>query len=395
MQKLRTNRCYICLYVLLIISMLFRIDAFANTSNDLYVATITLDKNTAPNSTFVLQQGLLQVLSKVSGRLQGDISSISAINQALQKPENYLAKYTVQLSEINPNIETHSLQPMQRVAVLSFISRRVDNLVKISNLGLVDKKSVTVVLWLWTEGPQGRGILTEASMSQIEKGYRQLINKIAIDSGLKILYPLQDLEEQILTSGALTDTTIEIDKLIKASKRYGAEVMLVGFIPKDALFSKWALLNKNLNSSNYSLKATDATDAITQAFIWLNKNLNNERTFSQVRLSENNQSNQVNQTSLGIKENVLLRIDSIETLEKYNKINEYLKNISLIEDVRVNRIGQDWIELSVSTKQGKDALISFLNKDNKLVKQNVSDTSSMLAGNQTDQSLSYGWLNEL
>lgn len=368
--------------------MLFRIDASANTSNDFYVATIALDKNTAPNSAFVVQQGLLQVLSKVSGRLEGDISRISAINQALQKPENYLARYAVQLTDVSPNIETLSVQSLQRVAVLSFISKRIDNLVKMSNLSAVEQKSVPVILWLWTEGAQGSGILTEASVSQVEKGYRQLIDKIATNAGLKILYPLQDLEEQILTSTVLTDTSVDINKLVKASQRYGAEVILIGFIPKNAVFSKWALVKKDINSSNFSPKATDAAGSITQAFIWLNKNLNNERTFSQIRLNENNQ------TSLGIKEDVQLRINNIKTFEKYNKIDEYLKNIALIEDVKVNRIGQDWVELNISTRQGKDALISFLNKDNKLVRQNAGDTT-MLAGNQTDQSLSYGWSNEL
>jgi len=107
---------------------LYFISAYISASPAIYESTVILDNQKAANSTDVLKQGLLQVLIKLTGKQ--DIDALLPIQQALEKPENYLIKYSTQITE---DLTT---QTKQRVSLQSYAASRVDLLLKNSKITL-------------------------------------------------------------------------------------------------------------------------------------------------------------------------------------------------------------------------------------------------------------------
>ena len=81
-----------------------------------YNASVLLDNKTA-NNPEILKQGLLQVLTQVSGN--AELEKTPLVQQALKNPESYLLKYTVQVVE-----------PNQKISVQTYAPNRVDALLK-------------------------------------------------------------------------------------------------------------------------------------------------------------------------------------------------------------------------------------------------------------------------
>lgn len=102
-----------------------------------YSASVAIDSKTAADNPEVLKQGLLQVLTNVSGNTELD--KLPAIQQALKTPESYLLKYTVQIVE-----------PAQKISLQTYAPGRIESLLKSAGLNTaqteVVKEAVNIIV---------------------------------------------------------------------------------------------------------------------------------------------------------------------------------------------------------------------------------------------------------
>lgn len=115
-----------------------------------YDTRVPIDNKTAANSPQILKQGLLQVLIQVSGK--GDIDKSSVIQQAIEKPENYLLKYTVQMEEQSA-----------RVSVQTYAANRIDNLLKTAGITVAKADTANEAVNIRVSGINNLGEYTQVS----------------------------------------------------------------------------------------------------------------------------------------------------------------------------------------------------------------------------------------
>lgn len=348
---------FIFLYFIIHLSIYI---AYASTVEDLYKSVIPINNNQAANSKEVLKQGMLQVLTKVSG--SSNIEQNPIIKAALDNPEEYLFKYT------------QNRENKQRISVQEYINIKINHLLKQADIEAWGKQRPTVLSWVTIElDPRTRIILNESnqyidtSLIEQNSAYKQIIQKQAMLRGVPIAFPLQDLTEQMNISQASIWAQF-IDDLKLASERYQAPVIFsasinkINYLESLSLDSqlwqaKFMIINKLNNSDNnqniikYEAQDENLEQVIEHGINWLADNLAKGYTIAH---------------DLPMKD-LDLRITGINTVKDYVKLNNYLNNLSVVSRVAVNSQDKNILNITVSVKQGESALKQALSLDNKLV----------------------------
>lgn len=311
----------------------------AATVDGLYEAIVPVDGYRSANSKQVLTEGMQQVLIKVTGNR--DIADHPNIKQALSMPENYLIKYTQKIIETNDEMtqEDVGVKTKQLVSVQNYSFERILDLLKTSDIPVWGKQRPLTLAWIAIEfGPRNRVILNESDVTHFNNVYKDIITNEANKRGVPLAYPLQDLEEQISLSSAAIWAQFP-DELRAASIRYGADIIIAGSLQakdENTWHGRWQVIGKD-NTIEFTTEAYQLTVAIQQGINWLADTLAKMYT-----------------THLAAPtEWVKVKIEGVDSLADYNKLDKYLTSLSVVDDVKLLRIGKDSIDLAIQVKQGK------------------------------------------
>lgn len=166
-------------YMLRILFLLLAVIALplkAATVTDLYNAQVVLPSNDQQADTQARQQGLEQVLIKVSG--QRDIAKNSYIKKAMAKPDSYISQYG------------YAQQQGQRVLNLAFSQSDIQKLLSSAHAPIWNQRP-NVLVWMVDDAHQDRQIVWDQSSNTALTDMRQM----AKERGLPLTLPIGDFDD--------------------------------------------------------------------------------------------------------------------------------------------------------------------------------------------------------
>lgn len=189
----------------------------------LYQVEKPVSSQDASERTRVMSVALMEVLVRLAGR--DPISSQPSLTQALATAGRYVQQYNYFESEMVN--QAGQLQP-QLMLRMVFDADRLRNLLEQSGLAVWGITRPVTLLWLALEQDGRRYILADGQQGEI----RALVDQESRRRGVPLLMPLMDLEDQ--SAVHLSDVWGGFDDSVrKASRRYGADSVVVGRLWRD------------------------------------------------------------------------------------------------------------------------------------------------------------------
>ncbi len=325
----------------------------AATVDGLYEATVPIDSSGSANSKQVLREGMLQVLIKVTGNRE--VAEHPNVKLALSTPENFLVKYTQKVIEISDEDSQNSPSNKTKklVSVQNYSFERILDLLKISDIPAWGKQRPLTLAWIAIElEPQNRIILNESDVAHFNNIYRNIVSNEASKRGVPLAYPLQDLEEQLNISTAAVWAQFP-EELRTASQRYGADIIIAASLQaknENTWYGKWKIITKD--------STVEFVTEGSQLTIIMRKGIN---------LLADNLAKMYTTHLAAPTELVKIKIEGVDNLSAYNRLEKYLTSLSVVDDVKVLRISKSSVEVAVKVKQGRKNLLTTLELDSKLV----------------------------
>lgn len=189
----------------------------------LYQVEKPVSSQNASERTRAMSAALVEVLVRMAGR--DPISSQPSLTRALATAGRYVQQYNYFESEVVD--QAGQLQPQLMLRMI-FDADRLRTLLEQSGLAVWGKARPVTLLWLALEQGGRRYILADGQQSEA----RSMVELEARRRGVPLLLPLMDLEDQ--STVQLADVWGGFDDSVrKASRRYGADSVVVGRLWRD------------------------------------------------------------------------------------------------------------------------------------------------------------------
>ncbi|MFA6052760.1 MAG: DUF2066 domain-containing protein [Methylobacter sp.] len=220
----------VLLRALIICGLLFSSNVFAAEVQGLYETEVIAKSQSEEDKNAALKEALTIVLTRV---MAGEnILHDPVVQSALADAGHFVKQYQYSL------IESHSDENSNaRIMRVLFNESHVLDLMKTSKLKIWAETRPETLLWLVVEENGQRSFFKAETMSEINKA----VNGASRQTGLPLLFPLLDLEEQqkISVSDVLSAYP---QSLLTASERYGVVSILAGRLVKtdDCWKTDWA-----------------------------------------------------------------------------------------------------------------------------------------------------------
>jgi len=335
-----TSRFYLALMVLLMVSS----TAKAIEISNIYQVEI-LVKEQSDNARWKASlEGLKLVLVRRSGSQKILISKETS--NAYKKVTSYLQKF--EYSRV-----TEVTDDYKYTISLYFEPRLIDDLIKQANQPLWDNNRPVSILWLAHEeiGQDSsliRRIITE---NEGEIIINDLITKNSNRRGVPVILPLMDLEDSLLVSQSDVWGRFP-EAIIEASNRYSVDSIVIGKIYQrnELWFGQFTYFNQTKNIS-FEFQSDNVEVIYKQMFDDLAEILCEQYCVTQ---------------TVNAGHELLLEVANITNFETFQKIKNYLFDLSAVRQVDVVNIHQDKVLLRLSLLSNEKAVIESLRLNRRL-----------------------------
>ena len=297
--------------------------------------------------------GLLQVLVRVSGTKEVENSSLIA--SSLRKPEVYYYQYSYESTDKTLQIDDEAV-PAQLLRI-HFEPSAVAKLLRRAGFPVWGSNRPGVLLWLALSDVDGRRILSGNEVSEITRALQDQARL----RGLPLLFPLLDLEDSASLSTAEVWGAF-LGRIADASTRYNPDCILTGRIQKDSA-DRWTV-----NWSYQIDREWRVTDSVTFSA--------DEMIRSMVDRLANELAERYAIDSS--RSRVTIRIESIENLDDYASVSNYLESLGPVLNSYVVRVKGGEVEFKLDTEGQNEQLIELIQLDEKMVLLNADENMEML-----------------
>ena len=321
------------LFSLFILSLLLNIGlsgiARADDVPGLYESEITVSTQAVEERRAALAAGMRQVLLRVSGR--SIVLTITAVEDALTQPTRYVERYRYRNRTGPEGTE-------EKVLWVRFDEKAINKLLRDNRMPVWGRTRPAVLVWMVVDDRQSRILLG----NNVSHPAKDLIAEQAELRGIPLRWPMLDLSDRanITTSdvwGSFEDT------IIKASRRYQTEAILVGRVYKTYGGSwnvRWTLYDRG-HREDWNARAESLVEALIPG-VDNTASLLAQR-FAQVESSEQNNT-------------VLVQVYGVKTLAAYNKTLKYLSQLAVVTDAQPHSIFPDHVIFRLNSRNGRLAV---------------------------------------
>ncbi|MDG1462940.1 MAG: DUF2066 domain-containing protein [Gammaproteobacteria bacterium] len=306
----------------------------------LYSAEVELAANTANARSAAFSQALAEVLVKVTGQ------------NAVVERQRELFPNASQFIQQYRNLDAGRIW-------VQFDERAVREVLDTATLPVWGAERPAVVVWMVIDEGQGqRSILGTADNSIISNvgntdAYRKILIERANARGLPIILPLLDAEDLSQVSaadiwGGFGDVTLA------ASKRYGADVALIGRLRKsgsEGVQVRWSLLIAESKTPEWNGSIADGPDGVADILA--------------LQLA----------TFAASADAIILTVKDMKTLDQYATVLNYLRSLPVVEYVGVSRVMGTAVEFAVTSRSDSDRLKRDIRRGNLLYELEVEAIS--------------------
>lgn len=318
---------------LFIISLLVNLGLSSASRADelpgLYETEVTVSTQDAEERKAALTAGMRQVLLRVSGR--SIVLTITAVEDALTKPTRYVQRYRYR-NRAGAN------GAQEKVLWVRFDENAINQLLRDNRMPVWGRTRPSVLVWMVVDDRQSRILLGNNEAHPA----KALIAEQAELRGVPLRWPMLDLSDRnnITTSdvwGSFEDT------IIKASRRYQTEAILVGRVYKAYRGSwnvRWTLYDHG-HREDWTARAESLIETLIPGVDRTASIL--AQRFAQVESGEKNNA-------------VLVQVYGITSLAAYNKTLKYLSQLSVVTDAQAQTVFTDNVIFKLNSRNGRLAI---------------------------------------
>jgi len=308
--------------------------AFAVKVNSLYVAKIGVTTQSQEEQQKAESQALRQVLIKVTG--DSHIIDNPTLKTALTVSEKWIQAFGF--------IAPHNT-PTPYLLEIEFDRNGVNHLLRSAAIPIWGENRPLIVTWILAENKDHPPTLLSADHFSL------LFKQQADRYGLPIQLPCMDSIDQTQIS---QNDIIQMDsiKLVKASKRYRSNSILIGHIVQTpaGLHSTWQLI---ADKSQWHFTLTAKTDSE------IAENIVDQVTYA---LSHH----YAVLTSNDIQKNILLKVLGINEHADFTQLVRYLHHLTPVVNVGIVRITGNEVLLSLSLRSTQQSFMQAIALGSKL-----------------------------
>jgi len=323
----------------------------ADEISSLYETEVTVSTQDTEERKAALTAGMRQVLLRVSGR--SIVLTITAVEVALMQPTRYVQRY-----RYHNRVGANGAQ--EKVLWVLFDEKAINQLLRENRMPVWGRTRPSVLVWMVVDDRQSR-ILLGNNVSHQAKDF---IVEQARLRGVPLRWPMLDLSDRnnITTSdvwGSFEDT------IIKASRRYQTEAILVGRVYKSYGGSwnvRWTLYDRG-HREDWTARAETLVETLIPGVDKTASIL--AQRFALVETEAKNNE-------------VLVQVYGVKTLAAYNKTLKYLSQLSVVTDVQPQAIFPDNVIFRLNSRNGRLAVSQAVALGHTLVEK-VTRTSSVVS----------------
>ncbi len=314
----------------------------------LYEAEVPVESQDREVREVALRVALQQVLVRVTGRRM--VLTMADIEPLLEQAPRYVQQFRYQTREANGKDEPTELLWVR------FDKQAVDRLLRENRLPIWGRTRPATLIWLVVDDRRDRELLS----NDMDTRARQAIEQQARLRGLPLRFPLMDLTDRSVISVSDVWGNFE-DNILQASARYDAEAVLVGRVAKTTSggwSGRWNLYQEG-RSQNWNVAGQALGEAVVPGINRLADLLAEQFA----RIGQNDQHEQLR-----------VRVSDVNGLAGFNRVMKYLKDLSLVEAVRIEQLEADNLTLILSSRHGRLAINQAVSLGHTLKAETVSMT---------------------
>jgi hypothetical protein len=319
----------------------------------LYEVAVPVQDQSAAERRRASSEGLLRLLTRLTGLTF--VPRTPEVTEALDNPDGFYNEFrfarversATELPQTQAGQSAVVSQPNSQLElVIQFDPEPVQALVRSAGLPIWRAQRERVLVWAVLMDEAGRQIVGAASDLPLVDG----LNQRARDRGVPLTLPLLDLEDQLAVDPAAVwgRLTQVIDP---ASRRYGADVLLLGRISPDGAggwLSDWefwvdgVVVPFEAEHTDLLAHGTDAVDVLANEL-------------AARRVVHGRQAGQLQ-----------LAVSGVRTPADYGALLGYVKSLEFVQSVGVTGMRDGRIWLLVDTPAEPDRLLSTFERDRQL-----------------------------
>ncbi len=311
-------------------------------NDDLYTVQVPIYVNTDAGVEAAKRMALADVITKVTG------SRSSLKSPHIQASQSNVNSY---FDNISLSAGVGDVLPSVR---LKFNSQAIKTLVEAAGLPIWDGTRPRLMVWLAKRDfNQSTIVGVSENLSTTE-----FIEQAKL-RGLPLILPIMDLEDNASIQ-ALDIETGQLNNIRKASQRYQADIILTGTLVKQS-DAQWLLQGQILMPQKNILWQARALDMDALADQAMEK-LAQELVKVYARQPTNMQTHQL-----------LLQVNHIDNLQKYEQVQQELQQLSRIIEVQIHKVKQDQLTLLITHEGSYEHILANMDLIGKMVR--ISYTS--------------------
>ncbi len=343
-----TINTYMRFSQLAVFSLIFTFSGGLLAEIRFYQASVPVKSQTSQERKRATEDAFLQVLVRMSG--SDALLESREVMQKLSRAPRYVEQFQYEaLSD-----ETLKQEGFNESLSVSFSARAVRKVLGEIGLPFWSVKRPTTLIWLVEDNIEfGRQFLNQYSDSPLISSLLSAADR----RGLPLAFPVLDLEDRVALS---TDEAWAVDeaKIVEASARYGADVILVGRYSQTSrgdVWSIWQFFHSGASQS-YDSRVNIAEGGNEGV-------LGEDALYPLADFLAERYAILGNQ---GDSDKLVVNIEGVDNFRAYRKSLDYLEGLAAVSSLRVASVAQDNMVLLIESEASIEKLLSVINLDNKL-----------------------------
>jgi hypothetical protein len=314
----------------------------------LYEVAVPVENQSEAERNRASSEGLLKLLTRLTGLTY--LPRTPEVLEALDQADGYYNEFRFARVEkqepVDPMLVGAPADTSSLELVIQFDPEPVQALIRSAGLPIWRAQRERVLVWAVVADESGRRIVGAASDLPLVDG----LNQRARDRGLPLTLPLLDLEDQLAVDPAAVWGRLS-QVIDPASRRYGAEVLLLGKITPDAAdgwISDWefwvdgVVVPFNAENADLLIHGTEAVDVLADELAGR-------------RVVHGRQAGQVQ-----------LAVSGVRSPADYGALIGYVKSLEFVQNVGVTGVQDGRIWLLLDTPADPDQLLNTFERDRQL-----------------------------
>ncbi len=340
------------LLAMFLIGLLLPITASAIEIDDLYIAEVLVNDESAPQLRLGSRAGLLQVLVRVSGHIR--IEDHPVIRTAMHRPSDYYYQYSYESSEHKLFVDGKEVPA--KLLRLHFEPSAIARLLRDANLPVWGSNRPGVLFWIVTSNDTDRRILTETDTGEILRGLVAQADR----RGLPVIFPILDLEDKATISAAEVWGSF-LDRIERASQRYDPDGVVTARIQEKSgrWSAKWSFLlgGEWRSIESVAFSASDLAHELVDLVV--------DELAARYALDSS-------------RETVALTIEGVSSLEDYAAVTDYLEKLTPVLNSSIVALHKDVVQFELKIEGQTIQLIEIIELDERLMLLNKAPSGERL-----------------